>query len=523
MQQMYFMVKKLLIALAGAVLCGNVSAQVPTIVHDVSPSVGSSDPKAVTSFNNALYFTGRDMTVQRKLWKFDGTNTTLAVTIDNSGSIDQETPMVSANGRLFFSASKNIDYSKQYLWYYTGMGSAVLLDTTYKIWSSITEMVAGNNKVYFFGTHNNVLGLYSIDAVNSTFQQAVDFTPLVVNTTPISFISEMVYYNNKIYFVGSDYETPEPNAELFVYDPSNGNTTQVISSCPTCDNQSAPANLHIGANNKLYYSAMTTNEGRELYEINGSNTPVKLTALNTFYDGLPESWGLTTPQYLHNIVQLGNYVYFSGSNGPIAEELMRHDLVNNTTTLVKDIFLAGASNPVGLVVFDNKVYFLAGSETTNALEIMSSNGTTAGTVDVTNTNNTNIEIINSFMFSNNPPLTVWNNHLYFAASHNTTGTELYRLAGTNSIEPVSKVNNINVYPVPAKEEVFFDLDLETAQSLNFTLTDVSGKEVYNSGFRKCTNGRNSIKLPVQQLAHGIYHYSISSDKGVLIGNGKISH
>ncbi len=72
---------------------------------------------------------------------------------------------------------------------------------------------------------------------------------------------------------------------------------------------------------------------------------------------------------------------------------------------------------------------------------------------------------------------------------------------------------IKVYPNPAKDEIFIEVD-EAINSFNFTLNDIQGRIVLE-GIRKEieADSQITIDLPVDQLSNGLYFLRISSDMG----------
>ncbi|HLO84867.1 MAG TPA: ELWxxDGT repeat protein [Nostocaceae cyanobacterium] len=95
--------------------------------------------------------------------------------------------------------------------------------------------------------------------------------------------------------------------------------------------------------------------------------------------------------------------------------------------LVKDINPTGSSNPANLTALGNRVYFTANDS--SGVQLWSSNGTEAGTTRLSSTS--------GFAPSD---LIVFNNQLYFAASDNTFGRELWTYNGTS----VNRVSDINL-------------------------------------------------------------------------------
>ncbi len=71
----------------------------------------------------------------------------------------------------------------------------------------------------------------------------------------------------------------------------------------------------------------------------------------------------------------------------------------------------------------------------------------------------------------------------------------------------------SIGPNPAEEVLEISWELQTTTSLQLSLTDASGRVVKN--ITTNGNGSGSLNWDVSDLAGGIYHFSLSSDKGIL--------
>jgi hypothetical protein len=501
------MKKLLLLSIMGCFACIQARAQLtPTLVHDVIPGTAGSYPHGGTVFNNELYFTATTPSIVAQIWKHDGSITSLETSLPFGGDVLQETAYGTANGQLYFFGTRDSVDNNRYIWSYSGSGNPIMLDSNY-VGNIYCDMVSIGDTVYFNGTNiqSGVNGLYLIDAVTNNIQLVTDLGTMDINGSPVSVMTEMVHYNNKLYFVGTATGLATIYGEMFVHDPATGNTTQLPSLCLTCNNRSAPGRLYAGDNGKLYFTAVDAGDIRQLYEIDGDNPATQLTNL---FLGVEGSWvAVMAESAWQNIVQKGNFVYFSGAfDIPVGYELMKYDLVNDTATLVVDISpsIAANSSPHDFIVFDNKVYFVVGG-------LWSTDGTASGTVQITDST-----------FSDVGDLVIYNNELYFTADVASTGYELYKLTDAANVVGVSMANSVKIYPVPVENELHFEIDLVKNSRLGIAIKDISGKVVCTSPLQQYAAGSAKITMPAQALAPGIYMYNIITDTGILIASGKIN-
>ncbi len=113
-------------------------------------------------------------------------------------------------------------------------------------------------------------------------------------------------------------------------------------------------------------------------------------------------------------------------------------------------------------------------------------------------------------------------------ANNNNGPAFGLWAATNlggPLLPLGNVTSVNeeaelisaVYPVPAASEITVQLQPELSNG-NISITDLSGRVVYNAAFNSTT-----IVIPVIEFANGMYVVEISSNSGVQYVSIQIAH
>ena len=85
-------------------------------------------------------------------------------------------------------------------------------------------------------------------------------------------------------------------------------------------------------------------------------------------------------------------------------------------------------------------------------------------------------------------------------------TIYYYSAKGLSVESIQNNSLVSVYPNPTSDLLYFDVD-----NANVQLFDVAGNLVLQSAVQK------SVPISLQQLANGIYFYSLTTEKEVISG------
>jgi hypothetical protein len=117
-------------------------------------------------------------------------------------------------------------------------------------------------------------------------------------------------------------------------------------------------------------------------------------------------------------------------------------------------------------------------------------------------------------FTGQEQLLVWTSKPSDAILNNDTSSVTVNLVGINEYTPLS---GVSIYPVPAKESVNFSFANTLSESTTISISDVTGRVVYNQQFSVIGSG-SVISIDLSDFADGSYYYSIKS--GDQSGNGK---
>lgn len=82
------------------------------------------------------------------------------------------------------------------------------------------------------------------------------------------------------------------------------------------------------------------------------------------------------------------------------------------------------------------------------------------------------------------------------------------------------INNINLYPNPAKSNIKIELDLDIKKEVLIKLFDVSGKEISSQG-KSLSKGKNTIEYDVSKISSGIYIVNIFNGDEVMFSRNII--
>jgi ELWxxDGT repeat protein len=188
----------------------------PTLVADINPGPGSSDPQlddVAKIYKGELYFAAEHES-GLALWKYDGSQHPILVH-DNIGSLnwyyDEELEVF--NEKLYFNAKQ--DDNSYGIWMYDGENPPEVFITVNMSWS----MKAVNNTLYFSGDRNDGRGqeLWKYNGVDEPVR-LTDINPGTGDSSPAGF----TLFNDKVYFSAykGDPWYVNPPRGLYVYDPN---------------------------------------------------------------------------------------------------------------------------------------------------------------------------------------------------------------------------------------------------------------------------------------------------------------
>ncbi|MEA5502278.1 ELWxxDGT repeat protein, partial [Halotia wernerae UHCC 0503] len=386
-----------------------------------------------TNVDGILYFTAEDGTVNKKLWKSDGTDvgTVLVGDFDyNALSEYSFSRLTNVNGNLYFSAynrSKPIQ-----LWKSDGTQEGTVLVKDFQLdprYYGIQSVINANGIVYF--------NIFSVDAESNELWKS-DGTEAGTVFVKDIFWNTSVLANNIASILYFNAYDDTLGYELWKSDGTEGGTVLVkdINSGFASSNPSELTNI----NNTLYFFADDGIHGNELWKSDGTeNGTVLVKDINSGSDG-------STP---FNLTIVDNVFYFFADDGIHGNELWKSDGTENGTVLVKDIN-SGSGNSASsvnnsfpdLTNVNGIVYFFA-DDGIHGKELWKSDGTENGTVLVE-------DIVPGSAGSNSSDLTNVDGVLYFYTDDSIHGKELWAL---NTNPPVtSPIVSITAIDTNAAED-----------------------------------------------------------------------
>jgi ELWxxDGT repeat protein len=372
-----------------------------SLVADINPNNGDSDPGEFKVFNDKLYFSAFDG-IERELWVYDGSSTPEKVADINPGGSSFPSDLTVFNNKLYFSATDSS--AGRELWVYDGAFTIARVEDINDTGDSL-RLLEGfltvfKNKLYFSATDGSSGNkeLWVFDG-NTPPEIAAD-----INPTGSSFPYELIVFNDKLYF---NARGPVDDFELWVYD---GSSPPELVANINLSSDSIPQNFAV-FNDKLYFQATDGINGNELWVYDGIFAPTGVANIN------PDD-GDSNPR---DLTVFNNKLYFSADDGTSGRELWVYDGSASPPEMVADINMgSGGSFPTHLTVFDGKLYFsvfLDGSDG----ELWVYDGTSPP-AKVAEISPTGLFLPKNFV--------VFNDKLYFNANDGTNGFELWVLDPT---------------------------------------------------------------------------------------------
>ncbi|MCF8465570.1 MAG: T9SS type A sorting domain-containing protein [Flavobacteriales bacterium] len=185
----------------------------------------------------------------------------------------------------------------------------------------------------------------------------------------------------------------------------------------------------VESNGLLFFTASNGINGRELWRTDGTNQGTFM--VKDIHAGSSDAFDL---YFEYSAVNHNDVIYFKANDGIHGSELWRSDGTNSGTYMVKDI----TSGPQGSAISDfcsvgNKLFFVSG---TSGNSLWKSDGSTNGTIPLM-----------SFAICRN--LTEWNGKVYFSASPDNSGEELWVSNGTSgSTQLLRDLNGVTGASLP---------------------------------------------------------------------------
>ncbi|QTY28070.1 ELWxxDGT repeat protein [Flavobacterium sp. CS20] len=292
-----------------------------TLLKDIYPGSGSSNPSGFFKYNNELLFSAQDANNNKELWKTDGT-------LNGTALVKEISP-----GLLYGSNP-----------------------------GGFKEM----NGIVYFGADDGVTGseLWRTDGTEQGTQRVKDINPGSGNS--IGGVGSGVVFMNELYFVANS--ASNNLSELWKTDGTENGTVLVKSFMPFSYYSSNTSNLMVGPNgNEIFFTA-DDGSGFYLWKTDGTSSgTVKVKSL------------YNTPSYrIGNFGIINSEICFTAYNYSGEQSLWKSDGTVAGTLIYYDNLPVGNVSVINSKVFNNKLYFNAYS-TVYGTELWTTDGTYSGT------------------------------------------------------------------------------------------------------------------------------------------------
>ncbi len=392
------------------------SAQISSLVKDISPGANGSLPSSAVPFGNVFLFGANDGTSGFELWVSDGTvaGTTLLKDIKaGSGNGLYPTGQFIVAGSIAYFVADDGQAGFE-LWKTDGTAAGTVL--VKDVWPGSTssspilgEVLGGT--LYFFAPDGSTgVELWKSDGTAAGTVLVKDIRP-GASTGPQG---NMTLAGSTLYFPAHDGTS---GVELWKSDGTAAGTVLVKDTNPGTGHSSPTSLVAVGST--VYFIANDGSSGRELWKSDGTAAGTTLVK-----DVLPgSSSGLDSV----TLVAAGNTVFFSANVSSEGEELWKSDGTAAGTLLVKDINPGSEpSSPTLLTPAGSSLFFFA-QDSSHGTELWKSDGTADGTLLVKDINPGTGSGLPS---SGATFLTAVGGKVLFPAESGNAGIELWKSDGT---------------------------------------------------------------------------------------------
>ena len=95
-------------------------------------------------------------------------------------------------------------------------------------------------------------------------------------------------------------------------------------------------------------------------------------------------------------------------------------------------------------------------------------------------------------------------------------------SGIEELSLVNDLQNLNVYPNPTQNNLFFATQLSRTSDIKIKTYDFNGSLINEHFFNDVNFGSHEFNVPVSHLSDGLYFYSVESDSHIINGKFIIS-
>jgi len=382
-------------------------------IADINPGFGSGGGGDLTVYDGELYFIANNVAhgSNNELWKYDGSNVTLAAEIKPGNDGSGINSLCVYDGSLYFSARD--DDSTLELWSYNATSeTAAEVPDNNPAWNPQThgELIACGGSLFFRATDFSTVGT-ELGRYDGTTQHVVD----IASGTGTSYPQGFIIYNGLLHFLANGADGA--GSELYKYD---GGATRLTDIYPGPD-AGDTRNMAV-YDGDIYCSAKDGVHGNELWRydpVGGAELVVDIVPGGIYDSGNPS----------HMTPYNGKLYFTADDEQGAGNELWRYDVATDTAELFWNINQnlppTGGEDPEhhswasDFFEYAGLLYFAA-DDGVHGRELWATDGDTAWLV---------LDIMPGEYGSGVGGFCVWNGDLYFAANDGQTGSEVGYITG----------------------------------------------------------------------------------------------
>ncbi len=303
-----------------------------SIVADLIPGSGSSNPASLKVVNDVLLFTARSVNHGIEIWTTDGTaaGTRMLADLNPGPSSAQPFFSVSLGNRLFFTADDGANGRELWVTDGTAAGTRLVKDLEPGPASSFPRsLVVFRNSVYLLTTN----ALWKTDGTDA-------------GTTQVATVSGsgLTVAGSQMFFAGY---TTATNHELWVSDGTEAGTRMLPEILPGGKGGLATqyTSVFVALGNGILFAATDDVHGRELWTSDGTAAGTRMVL-----DALPGAKGLFDAQFFWAVI-FGDRAWFPGMGEEHGRELWSSDGTAAGTAMFLDVHpgpMSSYASPVGI-------------------------------------------------------------------------------------------------------------------------------------------------------------------------------
>lgn len=375
-------------------------------------------------YNGKLIFSGSTKATGQELWISDGTVAGTKILKDIKPGPDLSGPhsFAEMNGKLYFSANDWIHGSELWETDGTPQGTQLAVDIVTG-WHSSALMgnIAFGSKLFFWASDSlGFIEPWVSDGTGAGTYMLGDIYPGNKSSSTSDLLHPFVLREERIVFNGKVYFGANDSThgfELWVTDGTKQGT-YLLKDINKGKDESGPRSFTV-YNNQLYFLAYTNDYGYEWWVTDGTEAGTRL-----LMDIAPGKTSCATVGiHYKKMVEYKGKAYFSAENIPYGSELWVTD--GTTTQLALEINKGYKTSEIGnITVYNDKLFFYAS---------MNGIGFELWVSDLTDTGTKLIKDLYPGYNSSYPTAFVeYKNYLYFVADVGADGSQLCRTDGTES-------------------------------------------------------------------------------------------